>query len=175
LHGVNLREDILIPAKISAGSFYHQFSDKTELLLAILDLDMGEKRKAGVIIGQANSIDLSETMGRLARSYFDMADKNPYILKIYVQEYYSADKKVLRNIRSADSAASAALARLLEGHKQAGANITDANIASRIIGSLIISVTNYYVGLPAKERAVMREKLLTELIGLILNGISPRT
>ena len=30
--GVNLVEDVLEPAGISIGSFYHQFADKTELL-----------------------------------------------------------------------------------------------------------------------------------------------
>jgi AcrR family transcriptional regulator len=34
--GVNLVEDVLEPAGISIGSFYHQFADKTELLREIL-------------------------------------------------------------------------------------------------------------------------------------------
>src|SRR5262245_19436080 len=34
--GTNLRDDILVPAGISVGSFYHQFRDKTDLFLAIL-------------------------------------------------------------------------------------------------------------------------------------------
>src|SRR5215510_4284224 len=34
--GTNLRDDILVPAGVSVGSFYHQFRDKTDLFLAIL-------------------------------------------------------------------------------------------------------------------------------------------
>src|SRR5258705_7741550 len=34
--GVNLRDDILVPAGVSVGSFYHQFRDKTDLFLEIL-------------------------------------------------------------------------------------------------------------------------------------------
>src|SRR4051812_26345247 len=35
--GTNLKEDVLVPARVSVGSFYHQFRDKTDLLLAILE------------------------------------------------------------------------------------------------------------------------------------------
>jgi AcrR family transcriptional regulator len=35
--GVSIQRDVLQPSGVSNGSFYHQFSDKTELLLAVLD------------------------------------------------------------------------------------------------------------------------------------------
>ena len=34
--GTNLKEDILLPAGVSVGSFYHQFKAKTDLFLVIL-------------------------------------------------------------------------------------------------------------------------------------------
>ena len=34
--GTNLKDDILLPAGVSVGSFYHQFRDKTDLLLEVL-------------------------------------------------------------------------------------------------------------------------------------------
>src|SRR5215813_5824106 len=37
LAGTNLKEDILVPARVSVGSFYHQFRDKTDLFVAVLE------------------------------------------------------------------------------------------------------------------------------------------
>jgi AcrR family transcriptional regulator len=42
--GVNLVDDVLEPAGISIGSFYHQFADKTELLREILAEAAGRRR-----------------------------------------------------------------------------------------------------------------------------------
>ena len=46
--GVNLVEDVLEPAGISIGSFYHQFADKTELLREIL-AEAAERRRAFIV------------------------------------------------------------------------------------------------------------------------------
>ena len=37
LAGTKLTQDILEPAGVSVGSFYHQFKDKTDLMLAIFE------------------------------------------------------------------------------------------------------------------------------------------
>lgn len=42
---VNLARDILEPAEVSVGSFYHQFSDKTELLLAVMERQTELRRR----------------------------------------------------------------------------------------------------------------------------------
>jgi AcrR family transcriptional regulator len=46
--GVNLVEDVLEPAGISIGSFYHQFADKTELLREIL-AEAAARRRAFIV------------------------------------------------------------------------------------------------------------------------------
>jgi AcrR family transcriptional regulator len=46
--GVNLVDDILEPAGISIGSFYHQFADKTELLREIL-AEAAARRRAFIV------------------------------------------------------------------------------------------------------------------------------
>ena len=46
--GVNLVDDVLEPAGISIGSFYHQFADKTELLREIL-AEAAARRRAFIV------------------------------------------------------------------------------------------------------------------------------
>jgi AcrR family transcriptional regulator len=46
--GVNLVDDVLEPAGISIGSFYHQFADKTELLREIL-AEAASRRRAFIV------------------------------------------------------------------------------------------------------------------------------
>ncbi len=53
--GVNLVEDVLEPAGISVGSFYHQFADKTELLREILTEAAARRRAFIAGLGELTS------------------------------------------------------------------------------------------------------------------------
>jgi AcrR family transcriptional regulator len=63
--GVNLVEDVLVPAGISIGSFYHQFSDKTELLREILG-EAADRRRA--FIAQLGRLDPETTLDDAVRA-----------------------------------------------------------------------------------------------------------
>jgi AcrR family transcriptional regulator len=66
--GVNLVEDILEPAGISIGSFYHQFADKTELLREIL-AEAASRRRA-FIVGLAD-LDSTTDLETAVRSVIE--------------------------------------------------------------------------------------------------------
>ena len=62
---MNLVEDVLEPAGISIGSFYHQFSDKTELLREILG-EAADRRRA--FIAQLGRLDPETTLDDAVRA-----------------------------------------------------------------------------------------------------------
>jgi AcrR family transcriptional regulator len=62
--GVNLVDDILEPAGISTGSFYHQFADKTELLREILAEAAARRRAFIVGLGDLDTTTDLETAVR---------------------------------------------------------------------------------------------------------------
>jgi AcrR family transcriptional regulator len=174
LGGTNLRDDILVPAKVSGGSFYHQFSDKVELLLEILDLD-AEGMKAEVDgdgDSESDETELAPVVRSILSQYFDMADRNPHFIKIYVREYYSDDRRVLNKIRKHNENTTQIVSRALESQNASGGHKIDTRLGGTLIGSLAISVINYYMGLTAKRRTVERESLITGTVDLLLGGIS---
>jgi AcrR family transcriptional regulator len=65
IDGVNLVEDVLEPAGISAGSFYHQFADKNDLLREILAEAAARRRAFIVGLGELRPGDDLETTVRL--------------------------------------------------------------------------------------------------------------
>ena len=62
--GINLVEDVLAPAGISIGSFYHQFADKRELLREIL-AEAAERRRTFIV--QLGELDNTSDLATIAR------------------------------------------------------------------------------------------------------------
>lgn len=171
LGGTNLREDVLKPAKVSAGSFYHQFDDKVELLLEILRVDGARIRDQVERNAVGGGRGLKDAVRHGFTVYFDMADRNPDFVKIYIREYYSDDRRIRREIRSHNEATIRRVSEILERLNEAGGLRVDAEMGGILIGNLTISVINYYLGLAARQRKAMRERLISSLVELYLGGI----
>lgn len=65
IDGVNLVDDVLEPTGISAGSFYHQFADKNDLLREILAEAAARRRAFIVGLGELRPGDDLDTTVRL--------------------------------------------------------------------------------------------------------------
>jgi AcrR family transcriptional regulator len=172
LGGTSLRDDILKPAKVSAGSFYHQFSDKTELLLEILDVDGAAVRKQVENTPAPSGHDPAQDVRDAFAVYFDMADRNPWFVKIYIREYYSDDARVRRKIRRHNASTIGNVRDNLVRLNQRTGLTVDAELGGLLISNLAIAVVNHYLGLAARERAAVRERLLSGMVDLLVGGIS---
>lgn len=75
--GVNLVEDVLEPAGISIGSFYHQFADKTELLREILAEAAARRREFIVQLGELDpSAGFEAVVHQIVRRLYESLDRD---------------------------------------------------------------------------------------------------
>ena len=65
LAGTKLTQDILEPAGVSVGSFYHQFKDKTDLMLAIFEQHTDNMR---ALVREAHRPVPGRSLAEIARS-----------------------------------------------------------------------------------------------------------
>lgn len=172
LGGVSLREDILAASGISAGSFYHQFGDKADLLAEIVRTDGARVIDAMGGAGRGGeTLDPAQRALGLFRHMFERAEKNPYFVKIFVREYYSDSPVVQREIRRHTENTMNALGRFYDGLGAARGVTLDSRSLAVIVTCQIFSVLNYYIGHPRKVRDQMRPALIRSTLQLMVGGV----
>lgn len=112
--GVNLVDDVLEPAGISIGSFYHQFADKAELLREILVEAAARRRTFIVQLGALGTTgDLETTVRQVVERLYDSLERDGAAWQLQRVSRIAGDE----GIRDVGSAArenwNAAVAQLL--------------------------------------------------------------
>jgi AcrR family transcriptional regulator len=173
LAGVSLTEDVLRPAAVSVGSFYHQFSDKTDLFLTILRRHTETFRD---MIREAHDPRSGRSPLEMARhSYrtvFKVAEENGDLFRILVRERESDNRRVRTYLQEAHRDWIRSLA---EDYRRLGLapsrEVDAAELAAELISALTVGTVLRYLELPVRERPTQRERLIEGLVQFTLGGV----
>jgi len=171
LGGASLREDILLPAGVSVGSFYHQFADKEDLLVEILRCDSERVLRTMRESGASLASDPLARGRMLLNDLFKNADRHPQFVKIFVREYYSDSPAVRRQIRKHQHQSIARLGAYYQALGEAMDLPLDANGIATMLSVQTLAMVNYYLEFPKSKRKAMRERMVTNMMQLIMGGV----
>lgn len=91
----NLTEHILTPAGVSVGSFYHQFSNKREVLLEIFEHTIGERHeRIKALIAAATPTSFAESLRGVLDALCDDVDEHHEVWLIQWREHESPDPEI---------------------------------------------------------------------------------
>ncbi len=172
LAGAVLTDDILRPAGVSAGSFYHQFQDKADLLLAILEAHSASLRDAltaRLTPGPGRSFE--DLVRDAAGHVLDMADREGDLLTIHARERDGSDPRVARALRRNHQRWIDDLTRLFERLAPTIAPGLDARLTAELIISLGLGAVTEYQLLSPRQRAAKRDRLVEGLVCFAAGGI----
>lgn len=179
LAGSILTDDILVPAGVSTGSFYHQFRDKNELLVAILDdhaRTFGDRLLATLEQPQAQErvgfVDLATACYGLA---LDMADDDGDLLRIQRRERDSDDLVVAGYLRENQEVWIDRVATYFVRGAADGLCEADCRLAAQFVIHLGLASVALYQDLPEAERPGARERLLDGLVRFTMGGLPALT
>ncbi len=173
--GTNLKEDILVPARVSVGSFYHQFRDKTDLLLAILE---DHSRTFLAMIQEAHRPHEESDPREIARhsleTFFRIAERNDDLFRIMVRERHSEDARVRGYLKDDHRRWIESLA---DDYRRAGLAGADAAgdevllLAAELVSATTLGTVLRYLDLPEGERARQRDALIDGLVRFTIGGL----
>jgi AcrR family transcriptional regulator len=172
LAGTNLIQDILEPSGVAVGSFYHQFSNKTELLLAILEQDTLELQ---AVLQLAQQPAPGRSLLDIARdSYtatFDVVEQHADTMRILFQESAVGDPQVQQFAQQEQRRWIAFLKQNFQRIAAAGHSMAQIALAAELISVLTNGALAHYLGLPQAQRAAARVRLIDGLVRLTLGGL----
>jgi AcrR family transcriptional regulator len=168
LDGANLTTDILESAGVSAGSFYHQFEDKTDLLIAILDV-AAERRKATVVSADLlEGLSLEEMLEQAVALFLSSLDERGHDWRLQIREWHSTDPRVRERIHAGrNSWREVAVALLAPYATEEGRLATAADVISVYMLGVMVRYFEY----DEADRARAREELPRSSTEFLMGGL----
>lgn len=172
LAGTKLKDDILVPAGIAAGSFYYQFDDKVELLLAVLDDYSSDYRER---LRQVHRPTPGRSIDDMCRdSYellFELAETCTDVLRIQLKERNSPEPRVRAYILSDRERWLSHLSRDFAQLAKAGGVAINCDDAAELVVALSVGALTRYLEASEDERPAVRDRLLENLVRFTTGGL----
>ncbi|MCP3938215.1 MAG: TetR/AcrR family transcriptional regulator [Actinomycetia bacterium] len=170
---VSLHRDVLLPAGVSNGSFYHQFRDKTDLLVAVLEDAVARGR---FMIEQSVQVSPDtppvERVRRTISLWLDLVDVGEDSFRIQMQERNSSDERVRRLVADLRQRSYAPLAERLSSNRRLLSESFDGERAAQLVTGLATAMAMDYLALPKDQRAAERDDLAGAMASFIIGGVT---
>lgn len=166
----NLTEHILTPAGVSVGSFYHQFSNKREVLLEIFEHAIEARHaRVGAVIAESQAGSFAEALREVLDVIFDGVDDDPDIARIQFREYESPDPEIRRrSLIGVDGWIDIVTRLAAPWYPTADPGAHDA---ARVVVLIGFGALREYVHASAAERPQIRGRLLDPAIEFAVAGL----
>jgi AcrR family transcriptional regulator len=167
--GTNLVADVLGPAAVSAGSFYHQFRSKSDLYSTVVQEVAAGWREPLVSVAGDEPREIGDLFGVARSAYravFDAVDQHEDLVRIQLRDRYHPDPEVhgpLRALRAGWITTLTNVYREVLAEPAAAAELTVA---------LALGAVAFYLDLPKAARGKARLRLIENLTAFTLGGLA---
>ena len=175
LHGhdaVNPTSD-MEPAGVSVGSLYHQFADKTELLVAVLDEAAHDREELAGLLepveGPGPSLDTA--ISRAVERFFVSLDNGAQLWRIQVRERNNTEPRIRQRILDSRRAWQHEITKVVEPHNRRDGQALDQAVG--LILLMCVGLIAVYPDLPPDIRTANRHTLPARVSGFLCRGVQP--